>query len=334
MAEGHVQITRLEPHDLVANCRFYEKKYPEIEELVMVRVKTISETAAYVQLLEYNAIEGMIPLSELSRRRIRSVNKHIRVGKTEIVQVMRVDTEKGYIDLSKKKVNEDDIKPCELRYNKAKDVHSIMKHVAEECKCNLESLYHAVAWPLYAKYGHAFDAFNMAVANPEKILDPLRLPADVHEKLFYNIKHRHKAQPFRVRADIEVTCFTYEGIDKIKAALKQGEATFKENEEINISIRLLAAPAYVLIASALDKDAGIELMTKAIAAMRIALEESGGNLKETKPPRVVSNTEETTVKELEDEDEEEEEEDEEEEEEEGGEDGAPDGEDDEDGDDK
>jgi len=27
-------------------------------------------------------------------------------------------------------VTEDDMKPCEMRYNKAKDVHSIMQHVA------------------------------------------------------------------------------------------------------------------------------------------------------------------------------------------------------------
>ena len=34
---------------------------------------------AYVSLLEYNNIEGMILLSELSRRRIRSVTKLIKV---------------------------------------------------------------------------------------------------------------------------------------------------------------------------------------------------------------------------------------------------------------
>jgi translation initiation factor 2 alpha subunit (eIF-2alpha) len=34
---------------------------------------------AYVQLLEYNNIEGMILLSELTRRRIRSVSKLIKV---------------------------------------------------------------------------------------------------------------------------------------------------------------------------------------------------------------------------------------------------------------
>lgn len=37
----------------------------------------------------------MILLSELSRRRIRSVQKLIRVGRNEVVVVMRVDPEKG-----------------------------------------------------------------------------------------------------------------------------------------------------------------------------------------------------------------------------------------------
>lgn len=61
----------------------------------MVNVRAIAEMGAYVYLLEYNNIEGMILLSELSRRRIRSINKLIRVGKTEPVVVIRVDKQKG-----------------------------------------------------------------------------------------------------------------------------------------------------------------------------------------------------------------------------------------------
>lgn len=67
----------------------------------MVNVRSIAEMGAYVSLLEYNNIEGMILLSELSRRRIRSINKLIRIGRNECVVVIRVDKEKGYIDLSK-----------------------------------------------------------------------------------------------------------------------------------------------------------------------------------------------------------------------------------------
>lgn len=40
----------------------------------------------------------MILLSELSRRRIRSVQKLIRVNRNEVVVVLRVDEEKGNDD--------------------------------------------------------------------------------------------------------------------------------------------------------------------------------------------------------------------------------------------
>lgn len=77
------------------HCRFYEKQYPDIDEAVLVKVRSVAEMGAYVSLLEYNNIEGMILLSELSRRRIRSIPKLIRVGRNEVVVVLRVDKEKG-----------------------------------------------------------------------------------------------------------------------------------------------------------------------------------------------------------------------------------------------
>ena len=62
----------------------------------------IAEMGAYVKLLEYDNIDGMILLSELSRRRIRSIQKLIRVGRNEVVVVLRVDKEKGMC----KRINE------------------------------------------------------------------------------------------------------------------------------------------------------------------------------------------------------------------------------------
>ena len=50
-----------------------------------------------MKLLEYDNIDGMILLSELSRRRIRSIQKLIRVGRNEVVVVLRVDKEKGMV---------------------------------------------------------------------------------------------------------------------------------------------------------------------------------------------------------------------------------------------
>ena len=46
----------------MSQCRFYEKKFPEIDDVVVVNVRSIADMGAYVHLLEYNNIEGMILL--------------------------------------------------------------------------------------------------------------------------------------------------------------------------------------------------------------------------------------------------------------------------------
>jgi len=127
--------------------------------------------------------------SELSRRRIRSINKLIRVGKTEAVMVMRVDPDKGYIDLSKRRVAPEDIAACEDRYLRAKAVHSILRHVAANVGTPLLSLYETIGWPLYRKYGHAHEAFRRSVADPT-IFDELEIPEKTLKLLMLNIKRR------------------------------------------------------------------------------------------------------------------------------------------------
>lgn len=274
----------------VANCRMYEQKYPEVDDLVVVEVKSIEEMGAYVALKEYNDIEGMILLSELSRRRIRSINKIIRVGRLEVVLVLRVDKEKGYIDLSKRRVSDEDVVKCEDKYNKSKAVHSIMRHVTEGAQSaglpdsQLEDIYQKVAWPLYKKFGHAYDAFKVAMNDPNVLTD-LNLEPAIYELVVKNIKRRLTPQPIKVRADFEVTCFSYEGIEAIKAALKKGEES--STEESKVSVRLVAPPLYVAVTSAIQKDTALAALTSAIEAIKEEITKRKGELVVKIAPRPV-----------------------------------------------
>lgn len=285
------------------DCRFYEAKYPEIESLVMVNVRTIADMGAYVSLLEYNNIEGLILLSELSRRRIRSINKLIRVGRNEVAMVLRVDKDKGYIDLSKRRVSPEDVAACEDKFNKAKAVHGVLRHLAERRKFYLEDLYERIAWPLYRKYGHAYDAFKIALAeesvggNGESAVDDpfstLEVPADVIDELKLYIRRRLAPQPIKIRADVEVSCFTYAGIDAIREALFAGIACGTENSPIKI--RLIAPPIYVLSTMTLEKEAGIALLQKAIDTILESISKNGGKMDVKMAPKAVSLKEETEL---------------------------------------
>ncbi|CAG8532595.1 16234_t:CDS:2, partial [Acaulospora colombiana] len=241
-------------------------------------------------------IEGMILLSELSRRRIRSIQKLIRVGRNEVVVVLRVDKEKGYIDLSKRRVSPEDVAKAEEKFNKSKAVHSIMRHVAEKQNMVLEDLYNQIGWPLYKKYGHAYEAFKLAITEPEKVFEGLDISQEIIDELSNNIKRRLTPQPIKFRADIEVTCFGYEGIDAIKTALKAGESC--ETGDTAVKIKLVAPPLYVLLTNALDKTLGVEILEKAIVVIHESIEKSGGNLTVKMKPKAVSETDEVELAEL------------------------------------
>ncbi|KAG6471986.1 hypothetical protein ZIOFF_069441 [Zingiber officinale] len=281
-------------------CRMYEARYPEVDMAVMIQVKNIADMGAYVSLLEYNNIEGMILFSELSRRRIRSVSSLIKVGRQEPVMVLRVDRDKGYIDLSKRRVSEEDIQTCEERYNKSKLVHSIMRHVAETLDLDLEELYVHIGWPLYRKYGHAFEAFKIIVTDPDSILDSLTrevkevgpdgqevtkvVPAvtpEVKDTLVKNIRRRMTPQPLKIRADIEMKCFQFDG-----EAMRKAEAS--GNEDCPVKIKLVAPPLYVLTTQTLDKEQGISILNIAIKACTEEIELHKGKLTLKEAPRAVS----------------------------------------------
>lgn len=280
----------------MSQCRFYEKKFPEIDDVVVVNVRSIADMGAYVHLLEYNNIEGMILLSELSRRRIRSINKLIRVGRTEPVVVIRVDKDKGYIDLSKRRVSKEDIEKCTEKYSKAKAVNSIVRHVAEilgfKSNEELEDLYRKTAWYYETrakKQGTAYDYFKQSVADPS-LLDALELDENAKAVLVENIHRKLTQQAVKIRADFECSCFTYEGIDAVKDALRAGIAV--GSQEIPIKINLIAPPVYVMTCSTPEKAEGLALLNDGCKAVEEKIISSGGIFKIQMDPKVVTATDE------------------------------------------
>ncbi|KAH9975373.1 eukaryotic translation initiation factor 2 alpha subunit-domain-containing protein [Lactifluus volemus] len=328
--------------------RYYEARYPEVDELVMVQVRQIAEMGAYVKLLEYDNIEGMILLSELSRRRIRSIQKLIRVGRNEVVVVLRVDKEKGYIDLSKRRVSPEDITKCEERFMKARTVSSIMRHgsggrgggadttttttpagskkgkdhekhgevtatttdevvaslpppsaaVGPTEEERLEKLYEHIAWPLGRKYGNVYDAFKLALTESDAVFAtlPQPVPQATYGLLMATIARRLTPQPVKLRADIELTCYTPTGIEAIKKALRAGEEA--STEAVPIKAKLVAPPLYVLSTNATDKYAAVERLERAIESIQGTIEKLGGNLLVKMKPKAVSETDEQDLAQL------------------------------------
>jgi translation initiation factor 2 subunit 1 len=90
------------------------------------------------------------------------------------------------------------------------------------------------------------------------------------------ISRRLTPQPAKIRADIEVTCFSYEGIDAIKAALQEGEKM--STEGCPIHVKLVAPPLYIIVADVIDKEIGLATVKSGVDKIRDVIENFGGEL--------------------------------------------------------
>lgn len=207
--------------------------------------------------------------------------------------------------MSKRRVSPEDILKCEERYNKSKMAHSILRHVAEKTQVPILTLYETIGWPLNKKYGHSIDAFKLSITNKD-VWKEVEFPNDVvrHEITDY-ISKRLTPQPTKVRADVEVTCFSYDGIDAVKEALRAAEAVSPASKQVPkagaqgeevaldptsapVKVKLVSPPLYVLTSQCLDKQIGLDTLRAAIAAIQDNITKAGGNCVVRLQPKAVT----------------------------------------------
>lgn len=165
-------------------------------------------------------------------------------------------------------------------------MHSILRHVSESTQTPLEDLYKSIGWPLNKKYGHAVDAFRLSITNPE-VWKEVEFASDaIKDELVSYIGKRLTPQPTKVRADIEVTCFGYDGIDAVKDALRTAEA--RNTKDTQVKVRLVSPPLYVLTSQTLDKSIGIKVLEEAIQDISKKIIENGGSCSVKMAPKAVT----------------------------------------------
>ncbi|PRP88164.1 putative eIF-2-alpha [Planoprotostelium fungivorum] len=264
--------------------RFYENEFPEVNEIVMVKIQELNDFCAFVHLLEYNR-PASIQFTEISNRRLRSTpSSLLKIGKQDVMQVLRVDEEKGYIDLTKKNVDAKEIAECTRKYNKSKSVHSTLSNVImnlqkQEKTIEIEDLYSNLIWPIYRseKYEHPLEAFDAALSDAS-VLDEFEIEDEVKKLLLKDISHHFNRKQVKVQATVEVTCFAYDGIDAIIPSLLAGRKVGEEKGS-EVKITLISTPQYSLTTTARDAGAGIAILHASIQAITEEITKRKGNCK-------------------------------------------------------
>lgn len=102
-------------------------------------------------------------------------------------------------------------------------------------------MYQQVGWPLYKLYGHAHEAFRAMVSDADAVWaklreanggsDPALLTPEIKSAFETLVRRRMTPQPVKIRADVEMTCFARDGIERIKEAMRFAAGEDEDEDE-------------------------------------------------------------------------------------------------------
>jgi translation initiation factor 2 subunit 1 len=197
--------------------------WPEEGELVMCTVTKVTGNSVFCNLDEYGR-SGMIHISEVSPGRIRNLRDFVSEGRVVVCKVIGIDRERGYIDLSLRRVSEM-MRQEKMNENKQEQkAEKIIEVVAKSLKIPAKQLYDAVSSKALEKYPFLYNAFEDVVLN-SKSLSELGIDKKYADALDEAVKQKIKPPKIEISGTFRISTYAPDGIDVIKAALKPVEET-------------------------------------------------------------------------------------------------------------
>ncbi len=203
---------------------------PQESDIVLCNVTKIQFNSVLVQLNEYDK-QGMIHISEISPGRIRNLRDFVEEGKMIVCKVLRVDTQRGHIDLSLRRVSEAQ-RRAKVNWLKQEQLaEKIIEFVAKETKTDKNTIIGTILSKIKDQYDSIYPAFKGFVEG-EISIETLGLDEKINKKLEEIIRQRIKPQEVEIKGDLKLESYSQNGVELIKHALESAEKTSDKLEII------------------------------------------------------------------------------------------------------
>src|SRR5512136_1812336 len=163
-------------------------EYPEIGDLVIATIETVTDYGAYAKLDEYNK-RGLLHVSEISSSWIRNIHDFVREGQKMVLKVLRVDPEKGHVDLSLRRVNKRERIEKVMSFKKERKADALLKGVAEKVGLTVDEVYQKAGALIEEKFS-LYDGFEKAALEGPDALTKIGVPEDLAKAFAVVAKER------------------------------------------------------------------------------------------------------------------------------------------------
>lgn len=225
---------------VVKQPSFWEKEWPSVNDLIVGTVTRVERHGAYVNLDEYSGREGLIHISEISSSWIRNIRRFVREKQKVVARVLRVNVQKGHIDLSLRRVSQQDKKEKIQAWKRIQKAEILLKMAAEEFSKlgeakTIEDAYNEFGVIFEKKFKSVFSGFEEIKAKGESALKNLKISENWLPVILKLAKTQVESPLVKVAGMLELRSYDSDGVEKIRSALiKALEIPLEPNTEIDI----------------------------------------------------------------------------------------------------
>ena len=245
---------------------FYRRiDFPEEGELVICTVTKVQSHSVFVRLDEFDK-GGMIHISEVSPGRIRNIRDFVKEDKVIVCMVLRTNKERGYIDLSLRRVNDGQKGKKLEEIKQEQKAEKIIEAVAQELKKKPEQVYQEIYTPISKQYLLLHQCFQDFIKN-EVSFEEIGVPSQYVKLLSEIVAQRIKPKEVFVGGKIMLQSYAPNGVDIVKNALLAGITQGKEFMEMTY----LGGGAFNLVIKAEEYKQAEQVLNKVIHAVESAV---------------------------------------------------------------
>lgn len=247
-------------------------QWPETGDLVIATIETVTDYGAYAKLDEFDK-RGLLHVSEISSSWIRNIRDFVREGQKVVLKVLRVDHEKGHIDLSLRRVTKRERIEKVMSWKKDRKADALLRGVAEKTGLPLEEVILKTVPAIEQKYD-LYEAFEKASIEGSEVLTALGVPEDLAKAFTEVAQERIHVKLVKVRGVVEIRVGKPNGVKIIKETFHKARG--EKIKDAKITFYVIAAPKYQVEVQAENYKRAEEVMQKTADNLIAYIHKAGG----------------------------------------------------------
>lgn len=244
---------------------------PERGDIVLCTVREITSHGIYVDLDEYNGMNGFLHISEISTGWVRNIERVAKVGQKLVLKVVRAERSRREVDLSLRQVTNEERRNKLIEWKQREKSMTILVMAKNKLGMDDRQFSDLLA-KLQDQYGTLYEALEDAAKRGEKTFASMGLGPELVNELSTAAREKIASPRYEVGSIVEMSSNAADGISQIRKALAAGMGASSVGE---IKMTYVGAPRYRVRVTADDYKQADKVMSAVLQKMEESIGKHG-----------------------------------------------------------